>query len=346
MKKSMVMIFLAVLVTAAAFCAGCTGDEGGSGSAGSGDLKELNFGYQPSTHQIAYMTAMNKGWWNEAAAPYGYTVDPAKNEIQFPTGAPEMQAMLAGEIDVAYVGAAPVISALSTGLDAKIVAAVQTQGSALVLQPDIEYNSPEDLKGLKIATFPSGTIQDTLLRNWLAENGLTVGENVKEGEVDILPMGPGDAVTAMTAGQIDGTFLPSPSPTMLVEEGHGKIVVWSGEMKPDHPCCVLVVSDRLIADNPDLVTELVKTHIKATNYNLAHPIEAAETYADYTKNTFEIAEDSITNWDGTWVSDPNLIVGGVMDYVSVQNELGYIDTPLTQDQIFDLSFYEKAKASA
>jgi NitT/TauT family transport system substrate-binding protein len=340
MKKILVM-FVMVVVAAAVIAAGCTG----TGDSGSSDLKELNFGYQPSTHQIAYMTAMSKGWWDEAIQPYGYTTDPDKNEIQFPTGAPEMQAMLAGEIDVAYVGSAPVISALSTGLKAKIVAAVQTQGSALVLQPDIEYNNPGDLKGLTIATFPSGTIQDTILREWLAENNLTVGEDTDAGEVDVLPMGPGDAITAMTAKQIDGTFLPSPSPTTLVEEGNGKIVVWSGTMKPDHPCCVLVVSDRLIEENPDLVTALVKTHIKATEYNLAHPDEAAHIYANYTKNTYEIASESIANWDGTWTADPNQIVDGVMDYVSVQEELGYIDNPLTEDQIFDLSFYEKATSA-
>ncbi len=346
MKNKLIIFILAVVVGAAVIGAGCTGTGGDSGKTGDAGLKELNFGYQPSTHQIAYMTAMKKGWWAEDIAPYGYTTDPEKNEMLFPTGAPEMQAMLAGEIDVAYVGAAPVVAALSTGLDAKIVAAVQTQGSALVVRPDLDYNSPEDLKGTKIATFPPGTIQDTILREWLASNNLKIGEKTSEGEIDILPMGPGDAITAMTAGQIDGTFLPSPSPTTLVEEGNGKIVVWSGVMKPNHPCCVLVVSDKLIAENPDLVTELIKTHIKATEYNLANPDEAAEIYAGYTKNTKEIAAKSIATWDGTWVSDPNLIVDGVMDYVSVQQDLGYIENPLTQDEIFDLTFYEKATASA
>lgn len=336
MKKFMVILVLGVVIAAAAIGAGCTGNDN------SGAAKELNFGYQPSTHQIAYMTAMEKGWWEDAISPFGYTVDPDKNSIQFATGAPEMQAMLSGDIDVAYVGAAPVISALATGLKAKIVAAVQTQGSALVLRPDIEYNSPEDLKGLTIGTFPAGTIQDTILREWLESNGLTVGENTDAGEIDILPMGPGDAITAMAAGQIDGTFLPSPSPTTIVEEGNGKIVEWSGSMMPNHPCCVLVVSDDLIEENPELVTALVKTHIKATDYNIENPEEAARIYADYTKNTEQIAEESIAQWDGTWIADPNVIVDGVMDYVQIQENLGYIQTSLSEDDIFDLSFYQKA----
>ncbi len=66
-----------------------------------------------------------------------------------------MQAMMAGDLDVAYVGAAPVITALSQGLDAKIVEPVQINGSSLVLRPEYKYESPKDLKGLTIATYPA-----------------------------------------------------------------------------------------------------------------------------------------------------------------------------------------------
>ena len=47
---------------------------------------------------------------------------------------------------MAYVGAAPAITALSQGLDAKIVAPVQINGSSLVLRPEYKYESPKDLK--------------------------------------------------------------------------------------------------------------------------------------------------------------------------------------------------------
>lgn len=338
MKKIGALLMVFLIAAGFMLVAGCTET---SESTTIVETKELNFGYQPSTHQLAYMTAMKKGWWAENLAPYGFTTDPAKNEYQFPTGAPEMQAMLGGDIDVAYVGAAPVLSALATGLDAKIVAAVQTQGSALVVGPDFEYTGPESLKGHTIATFPPGTIQDTVLREWFVANGLDA-----ENDVDIRPMGPGDAITAITAGQVDAVFLPAPSPTVIEQEGNGKIVLWSGVMSPDHPCCVLVVSGKLIRENPDAVTEIVKTHLSATEYNRQNQDEAAQIYSDYTKNTKEVAAASFKNWDGEWVSDPNLIVDGVMSYVKTQNELGYIKTPLNADEIFDLTFYEKAVSTA
>jgi ABC-type nitrate/sulfonate/bicarbonate transport system substrate-binding protein len=89
----------------------------------------LNIGYQPSTHQIAEMVAFEKGWWQDELKPFGIT---EVKEYQFPNGAPEMQAMLGGDLDVAYVGTAPPITAISQGLDARIVAAVNINGSIVL----------------------------------------------------------------------------------------------------------------------------------------------------------------------------------------------------------------------
>jgi ABC transporter, substrate-binding protein, aliphatic sulfonates family len=317
----------------AVFVSGCTEDTAQQNEEQANNITELTFGYQPSTHQIAYMTAKEKGWWLEDLKPYGIVTI---NDNLFPTGAPEMQSMLAGEIDVAYVGAAPVITALANnGLDAKIVAAVQIQGSDLVLRTDLPYESPEDLRGLKIATFPAGTIQDTLLRNWLKENGID-----PENDVEILGMGPGDAMTAISAGQVDAVFLPHPSPTMIESEGVGRSVVSSGEMLQDHACCVVAVSGDLIRNHPDIVKQIVETHIRATEYNVEHPDEAAQIFADDQDWDVELVKKSLTEWDGSWVADPHLIVNSTVDYAQVQYELGYISKPLTQDDIFDMSFYD------
>lgn len=339
MKKSSILI-LTLLLVASIFVSGCA-DNGGTDEnatnteTGTNAITELNFGYQPSTHQIAYMTAYEKGWWQEDLAPYGIE---KINEYQFPTGAPEMQAMMAGELDFAYVGAAPVITALSQGLDAKIIAPVQIQGSDLVLRPEYDYESPEDLKGLKIATYPPGTIQDTLLRNWLKENGLD-----PETDVTILAMGPGDAVTAISAKQVDAVFLPHPSPAIIESEGNGRSIVSSGEMAANHACCVLVASGEMIREHPDIVEQVVKTHIKATEYNQANLDEAAQIFSNKTSEDVEVVQKSLEEWDGAWITDPSLIENSTVEYANIQYELGYIQKPLTEEEIFDTSFYEAAK---
>lgn len=319
------------------FVSGCASNDNKSNESGVNEtstLTELNIGYQPSTHQIAYMTAAEKGWWKADLAPYGIT---KIKEYQFPTGAPEMQAMLAGDLDVAYVGAAPVITALSQGLDAKIVAPVQINGSSLVLRNDHKYGSPQDLKGLKIATYPPGTIQDTLLRSWLQKNGLD-----PEKDVTILGMTPGDAVTAISAKQVDAVFLPHPSPAVVEKENIGRTIVQSGEMEENHACCVLVVSGKLIREHPEIVEQVVKTHIKATEYNQAHVDEAAKIYSNKTTEDLDTVKKSLQEWDGAWITDPALIENSTVDYSKTQYELDYIPKSLTKEEIFDTSFYDKA----
>jgi NitT/TauT family transport system substrate-binding protein len=326
------VLALALLLIAA----GCTQPSGTTtpAPATAASVKELRIGYQPSTHQMAAITAISKGWWQQDLAPYGVT---NVSDKVFPSGPPEMQAMLAGELDVAYVGAAPVLSALATGLDAKIVAGVNTQGSDLVVRNGLVYTGPQSLKGTTIGTFPPGSIQDTVLRDWLQQNNLT-----PDKDVFIKGMTPGDAVTAILAGKVDAVFLPTPSPSTVVNQGKGTIAVHSGEMYPNHTCCVLVVSGRLIREHPEIVRQILKTNDKAVAWNQQNLDAAAEIYAAKTSANLTDVKSSLQEWDGSWASDPNVIVSPVLDYAKIQYDLGFIKKPLTKDDIFDLSFYQKS----
>jgi len=331
MKITAIALVAVVLLLIAAGCTQPSGTTGNSTTAA--PLKELRIGYQPSTHQMAAITSLEKGWFKDDLAPLGVV---NVSDKVFPSGPPEMQAMMAGELDVAYVGAAPVLTALATGLDAKIVAGVNTQGSDLVVRTDLDYKDPQSLKGLTIATFPVGSIQDTVLRDWLKKNNLT-----PDKDVFIKGMSPGDAVTAITAGKVDAVFLPTPSPSTIVNQGKGKVAVQSGTMYPNHTCCVLVVSGKLIREHPEIVRQIIATNDKAVLWNEQNPAEAAVIYSTKTGAKLEDVTASLAEWDGSWASDPNIIVAPVLDYATMQYNLGYIKKPLTKDEIFDLTFYTK-----
>jgi len=334
MKEMRITAIALIAIALLLITAGCTQPATTPGTTTtSAPIKELRIGYQPSTHQMAAITALEKGWFKEDLAPLGVV---NISDKVFPSGPPEMQAMMAGELDVAYVGAAPVLTALATGLDARIVAGVNTQGSDLVVRNDLDYKNPQSLKGLTIATFPVGSIQDTVLRDWLKNNNLT-----PDKDVFIKGMSPGDAVTAITAGKVDGVFLPTPSPSTVVNQGKGKVVVQSGEMYPNHTCCVLVVSGKLIREHPEIVRQIIKTNDKAVLWNEQNPDEAATIYTAKTGANLEDVTASLKEWDGSWASDPNIIVEPVLDYAKIQYDLGYIKKPLTKDEIFDLTFYTK-----
>ena len=335
MKPMRIMAIAFIVIALLLLTAGCTQPPGTTTTTPTtaAPIKELRIGYQPSTHQMAEITAMSKGWWQQDLSPYG--VENVSDKV-FPSGPPEMQAMLAGELDVAYVGAAPVLSALATGLDAKIVAGVNTQGSDLVVRNDLVYTGPQSLKGTTIGTFPPGSIQDTVLRDWLQKNNLT-----PDKDVFIKGMTPGDAVTAILAGKVDAIFLPTPSPSTVVNQGKGKIAVHSGEMYPNHTCCVLVVSGKLIREHPEIVRQIIRTNDKAVAWNQQNLDQAAEIYSNRTGASLADVKASLKEWDGSWASDPNVIVEPVLDYAKIQYDLGFIKKPLTKEEIFDLTFYQK-----
>ena len=297
------------------------------------DNRSLSIGYQPSTHQMAFMTAYQKGWYNETLSPLGISEIKA---FSFPTGAPEMQAMLAGDLDFAYVGSAPFVTAVSNGLDAKIIASANTEGSDLVVRKDLPYEKPEDLKGKKIASFPAGTIQDTILREWLKDNGIDPAK-----DIELIGMGPGDATTAILAGKVDAVFLPHPSPVTIEEEGAGRTVAQSGEMEPGHSCCVLVASGDMIRNHPDIVKEVLKMHLKATEYNIKNPEEAANYMNELTQLDKGVILKSLQKWDGEYELDPTSISGSVSNFSVQQKDLGYLKKAVSETDLFDTSFWKK-----
>lgn len=299
------------------------------------EIKELHIGYQPSTHQIAEMIAMEKGWWEEELKKFGIE---KVTDTEFPSGPYEMTAMMAGELDIAYVGTAPPITAIDKGLDAKIVAGVQNKGSDLVLLPELaaNYTSPDDLKGLIIATFPPGSIQYTILTKWLSDNGLD-----PDKDVDIREMGPRAAISAIEARAVGGVFLPAPSPTIIEMEGAGERVVHSGDMWPDHACCCLLVSEELISEHPELVEQIIRIHINATEYIIEHPDEAAAVFAEKTGFELEKTKESFKRTDMVWVHDPHPQISSGTEYARVNYEMELTDKLLTEEDLYDTSFYDR-----
>lgn len=323
-------------IAVAVVVAGCIGDE-------TAEITTINMGYQPSTHQLAAMIAAEKGWWEEDLSQFG--IEEVELHL-FPSGPPEMTAMLAGDLDVAYVGTAPPISAMYEGLGAKIDAGVQTQGSAIVVRPELaeeyERDGVQSLKGKMIATFPPGSIQYTLLSKWLTENGID-----PEVDVDIKAMGPSDAASAIGVKSVDAVFLPSPHPAIIESEGTGTIVKWSGEIWPSHACCCLVASEKLMEEHPEIVKQIIKTHINATEYLNDNPDEASEIFAKWQGADVAVIKRSMNITDAQWIHDPHLEVESSLEYAQVIyeiNEERYESKgiePLTEDDIFDTSFYDE-----
>ncbi|HVV08352.1 ABC transporter substrate-binding protein [Amycolatopsis sp.] len=126
----------------------------------------------------------------------GYTVKWA----EFRSGATLFQAMGAGQVDAAWAADLTTLQALSGGLRAKFVGAIQGDGSSSSLM--VRGNSPirtvADLKGKDVVVSSArGGIAEYLLAKVLQDNGLSYND------VHVRYLAFADAQAAFASGQID-----------------------------------------------------------------------------------------------------------------------------------------------
>jgi NitT/TauT family transport system substrate-binding protein len=194
----------------------------------------------------------------------------------FSTGTEETTALLAGQLDAAYVGPNPALNAWqkSNGTAIKIISGAASGGASLVVKKGI--TSAAQLKGKSLATPSLGNTQDVALRFWLKQHGLTTTPT-GGGDLAIKPIKPNSAaVLEFASGQIDGGWEPEPYATEMVLDGGTRLVneasLWPGG---NFVTTNLVVSQSFLKAHPSTVNGLLKGQIAANSYINANSTAAA-----------------------------------------------------------------------
>jgi NitT/TauT family transport system substrate-binding protein len=194
----------------------------------------------------------------------------------FSSGTEETTAILAGQLDAAYVGPNPAINAWqkSHGTAIKIISGAASGGASLVVKKGI--TSAAQLKGKSLATPSVGNTQDVAVRYWLKQHGLTTTPT-GGGDVAIKPIKPNSAaVLEFASGQIDGGWEPEPYATEMVLDGGTRLVneasLWPGGK---FVTTNLVVTQSFLKAHPSAVNGLLKGQIEANSYINANGTAAA-----------------------------------------------------------------------
>jgi NitT/TauT family transport system substrate-binding protein len=254
-------ILAAAAVTTVALAAGCS-SSGGSGSGGSGAVT-LRLGFLANITHAPALVGVHNGIFAKAL---GKNVT-LKTQI-YDSGTDETTALLANQLDAAYVGPNPAINAWqkSSGKAIKIISGVATGGASVVVKKGI--TSPAQLKGKTLATPSLGNTQDVAVRYWLKQNGLTTTAT-GGGDVSIKPTKPNsDAVLEFQSGQIEGGSEPSPYDVEMVQDGGTTLFTEPGVTT------LLVVSQDFLAAHPSVVSDLLEGQIQANNYIKSNPAGA------------------------------------------------------------------------
>ncbi|NVN98664.1 MAG: ABC transporter substrate-binding protein [Geobacteraceae bacterium] len=191
----------------------------------------------------------------------------------FNAGPSAMEALLAGQLDLVYVGPNPAVNAFmrSKGRSLRIIAGSASGGAALVVPKESIVASAKDLKGKKVAAPEMGNTQDVALRYWLKQGGMKAG-----ADLQVISTKNPEIFNFFKQRQIAAAWVPEPWLSRLVLEAGGRVLIdekrlWSSEK---FPTAVLVARADFLKTDADTVKRFLDGHIETGEWIKKHPVEA------------------------------------------------------------------------
>jgi NitT/TauT family transport system substrate-binding protein len=336
----------AIVGAALLLAAGCSSSSSSSGTtssgSGSGNTNAdpapvtVRLGFLENITHASALVGLKEGFFNQALGSAG-TLKPTA----FSTGTQETTAILAGQLDAAYVGPNPAINSWqkSGGTAIKIVSGAATGGASVVVSKGI--SSASQLKGKTLATPSLGNTQDVALRYWLKQNGITTSAT-GGGDAFVKPTTPNSAaVLEFKSGQIAGGSEPAPYDIEMVSDGGTVLYTEPGVTT------LLVVTQSFLSAHPAIVADLIKAQIQANNFIKSNPTaaeaDAGAELADYTGKPLKSNLIAASFKEITFTDDPD--ESSLTTDATQAVSLGLLK-PVNLNGIFDLGPLNAALAAA
>jgi len=297
----------AAVIGAALLLAGCSSSSSSSSSASGSTASSTAAASAPVTVRLGFLTnithssaliGLKEGYFTKALGSAA-TLKPTA----FSTGTEETTALLAGQLDAAYVGPNPAINAWqkSNGSAIKIISGAATGGASVVVTKGI--TSAAQLKGKTLATPSLGNTQDVALRAWLKQNGLTT-TSTGGGDAFIKPTTPNSAaVLEFKSGQVAGGSEPAPYDVEMVNDGGTVLLSEPGVTT------LLVVTQSFLSAHPAVVSDLLKAQVQANGFIKSNPAaaqaDANAELASYTGKPLKASIIAASFKEITFTNDPD-----------------------------------------
>ncbi|MGZ8382838.1 MAG: ABC transporter substrate-binding protein [Nitrospira sp.] len=212
-----------------------------------------------------HLTRTGHGWFEERLGK-----DVKIEWYVYNAGPSAIEAILAGSIDLTYVGPNPALNAYtkSNGEEIRIIGGAAAGGAALVVQPEAGLKQPTDFRGKTIATPQLGNTQDIACRAWLANGGLKITQT--GGDAFIVPTPNPDQISLFQQRKLDAVWTVEPWVSRLEREAGGQVLLEQSK----ESVTVLVSGVKFVKAKSELVRKFVRAHRELTEWILAHPEEA------------------------------------------------------------------------
>lgn len=312
---------------------------------GQGARPPLRLGYFPNITHSQALIGVERGDFAKALEG-DCLVEPRV----FNAGPSAIEALFAGQLDIAYVGPNPAINGYvkSQGKALRIIAGATSGGAAFVVRKEAHIKVPKDLSGKTFASPQIGNTQDVALRAYLRRNNLTVVE--RGGDVRIVPTDNPQILDLFRLGQIDGAWLPEPWATRLIVEGSAEIFVDEGELWPsgDFVTAQVIASPQILQLRPSVVSKFLAAHVQITLWERTNTNEALRLVNNHiTKLTGKPLPAPVIQ--GAWsrmrvTYDP--IRSSLVANADAAFQAGFLKAAPQLDGIYDLGFLQAVLVGA
>ncbi len=259
-KIKLSMLGTALIVVLLLLVPGCGSQSGQSANVDKEGNIIVRVGYFPNLTHAQALVGFSDGTFQKAMG------DKVKiTERIFNAGPAEIEALLAGEIDLGYIGPVPAINGFVRSRGGlRVIAGAADAGAVLVARKDANIKTAKDLNGKIVAIPQLGNTQDISLRNLLGSVNLK--DAAKGGTVTIIPAGNSDILTLILKGEVDAALVPEPWGSIMVKQASAAVVLDSHEVwrSGKYTTCVLMVSTKFLNDYPDLVEKWLAAHVEIT----------------------------------------------------------------------------------
>jgi NitT/TauT family transport system substrate-binding protein len=277
-------IFPAILTAAALVLAtaACGSDDTDSPAAASGPDK-VTTGVIAILDVAPIYLGKEKGFFSKRNIDL--TLTPAQG------GAAIVPAVLSGQYQFGFSNSISLLLAKQQNVPLKVVSngnnSTGEDGNdfaGLFVRADSPIKSPKDLAGKTVAANTLKNIVDTSVKASIKKDGGDAS-TVKFTEL-AFP----DQVPALQAGRVDAIFVVEPFQQAATAAGFRKIASSYVDAAPNLTVAMYFTSQKLLADNPDLVTRFTEAMKESLTYADAHPDEVRTVLGSYTKIAPEVRE--------------------------------------------------------
>lgn len=252
---------------------------GGAGHESTNARAELKVGFLPVTCHLTCPVT------DYATRTSTMTRFESQRFTDFPT---VVESIKSGRLEATFMIAPLAMKLREQGVPVKIAYLGHRDGSTVIVRKDLPATSLADLRG-KTFAIPSKYSNQYLVISKLMED-----QGVKPEEIKFVELPPPDMPGALAAKAIDAYFVGEPHSAKAELDGTGRVLYHAKDIWPHFISCVLVVTEKLIKEQPSVVADLVRGIAESGEWAETHRLEAAKVVAPYFRQDEKVVRYVLT----------------------------------------------------